>query len=448
MMGNNGLSLFMTKNAEAEPWLVPHAFVPLPDFASFKGLNSIIIYSRLGAGKTTTSLALAEFARAELKCLPLRWTPNLPPSPPPPSTELAMDQFSTILSAVAHEILHRHGQEFKKRLKESRNLDYLIEFLDHFIPPGDRDLLQKTVPAPKSHLIQRDTKPDIIATELIKNLSHLEYPGGIWILVDGLDWRSDAEKQSAINILRSILSTLPLFEINGLHFKMLLPLELEGELGDISAKVKERVSAHRLSWETKHLRGMIEKRLRLALDEGDILADQIYPEKELFGWLEACGGLSPRGWLEYFRPIFATVWENYQSDGVRRLTREEWDAARKRSSLQLRFYPEKKQVVIGMNSPRILPPEELAIFTYLYENRGKYCSKQDIFNKAYLPFNARGKGMKPGSTGEFPKEFDNLVNTAISRLRKSIEPLPKDPVFLTMKKNLGYRLSLQAFAEE
>ena len=157
--------------------------------------------------------------------------------------------------------------------------------------------------------------------------------------------------------------------------------------------------------------------------------------------------MSPRGWIEFFRPIFATVWENYASDGIRRLEKDEWIAARKRSSLQLKFYPDSSRVVVGMNSPRTLSQEELAIFSYLHENEGRYCSKRDIYNKAYLPFNTKGQNKEIDSQDELTKEFDDLVNTAIHRLRKSIEPLPKDPVFLTMKKNLGYRLSLQAFLD-
>lgn len=437
----------MTKNADAEPWLVQHAFVPPSEFEFFKGMNSSIIYARSGTGKTAVSCALAEYARNQLKCLPVGWMPNLMLSPQPPSTELAMAQFSDILSACAHEILQVLPQGSKKRAKDDRKFDFMAEFLHHFAPREDQKFLTKLVPVSKSFLINRDTKLDVIATELIKNLKHVGFPGGIWIMVDGLDWNSDIQKQTVVNVLQSILSTLQLFEISGFYFKMVLPMELERELTEIPARVKERVTASRILWEPKHLRMMIEKRLRLALGDDQIQADQIYPAKELFAWLEACGGLSPRGWLEYFRPVFATVWENYASEGLRRLDKDEWITARKRSSLQLRFYPDSSQVVVGMNSPRTLSQEELAIFSYLHRNEGRYCSKREIYNKAYLPFNTKGQGKEIGSQDDLPKEYDDLVNTAIHRLRRSIEPLPKDPVFITMKKNLGYRLSLQAFDE-
>jgi hypothetical protein len=445
MTKDKGLSVFMTKSAEAEPWLVPHAFVSPPEFEFFKGSTSNIIYAKSGAGKTAVSSALAEYACNQLKCLPIRWTLDVTPSSQPPGTELALMHFSDILSACAHEILQILSRVPKRRTKSDQNIDFVAEFLHHFTPREDHELLTKLISPSKSFLKTKDIRLDVIATELVNNIKHVGFPGGIWIIVDGLDWNSQAEKQTVVNMLQSILSTLSLFEISNFHFKMLLPIELEREHTEIPAKVKERVMISRISWERKHLQMMIEKRLRLALNDNQVQADQIYPAHELFAWLEACGGLSPRGWLEYFRPIFATVWENYLSEGLRRLNKEEWITARKRSSLQLRFYPDLSQVVVGMNSPRTLSQEELAIFSYLYNNEGRYCSKRDIYNKAYLPFNTKGQGKEIGLQEELPKEYDDLVNTAIHRLRKSIEPLPKDPVFITMKKNLGYRLSLQAF---
>ncbi|MDL1944333.1 hypothetical protein FBQ99_18520 [Chloroflexi bacterium CFX2] len=449
MTKDKGLIVFMNKNAEAEPWLIPHAFVPPPDFEFFKGSTSSLIYAKSGMGKTAVSCALAEYARSQLKCLPVQWTPDLTFNPQAPSTELANAQFSSVLSACAHEILRELPKDFKKRAKDNRNFDFIAEFLHHFTPKQDNELLIEKIPISKSFLIGRDTKLEVIATELIKSMQFVGFPGGIWIMVDGLTWNLDVQKQIVINVLRSILSTLSVFEIPNFHFKMFLPLELERELVENPARVKERVTTFRIAWEAKRLRAMIEKRLRLALDNEQVHADHIYSAEELFTWLEACGGLSPRGWLEYFRPIFATVWENYELEGIlRRLEKNEWVTARKRSSLQLRFYPDNSQIVIGMNSPRTLSQEELAIFSYLYKNEGRYCSKREIYNKAYLPFNTKGRGKELGPQDELTKEYDDLVNTAIHRLRKTIEPLPKNPVFLTMKKNLGYRLSLQAFLDE
>lgn len=444
----------MTKTAEAEmPWLVQHVFVPPPDFDFFKGPHSNVIYAKPGAGKTTLLFALEEYARHELECLPVRWTPELTGTLQPAGTDLANAQFTSILSVCACQIMEELPKDFKKRAKDGAKFSFLVDFLHRFLPSENKAILAQKVSPRKTHLTNQDTPLNVIAVELTKSLKHLGFSGGLWVMVDRLDLNTDARKQVAANVLQSILSTLSFFEIPDFHLKMFLPLELEGDLGETTAIKKERASETRIAWDVKQLQVMIERRLRFALDDEQIRADQIYPANQLFPWLEGCGGLSPRGWLEYFRPILATFWEIYNSEGLSRLEKrewmldeEEWKAARKRSSLRLRFKPEESQIVVGMNSPRTLSQEELAIFSYLQKNEGRYCSKRDIYNKAYLPFVTQGQGEDLTSDDVF--RYEDLINTAISRLRKTIEPLPKEPAFLTTKKDRGYRLSLQAFHED
>lgn len=454
MTTGKGLSVFMTKTAEAEmPWLVQHAFIPPPDFDFFKGPHSNVIYAKPGAGKTTLLFALEEYARHELECLPVRWTPELTGTPQSAGTDLANTQFTSILSACASQIMEELPKDFKKRAKDGAKFGFLTDFLHRFLSRENKALLAQKAPPLKAHLINQNTPLNVIAVELIKSLKHIGFPGGLWVMVDRFDLNSESRKHAATNILQSILSTLSFFEIPDFHLKMFLPLELEGNLGETTAIQKERAAETRIAWDAKQLQVMIEKRLRLALDDKQVRADQIYPIEQLLSWLEGCGGLSPRGWLEYFRPIFATFWEIYNSEGLSRLEKQEWildekewTAARKRSSLRLRFKPEASQIVVGMNSPRTLSQEELALFSYLHKNEGRYCSKRDIYNKAYLPFVTQGKGGDITSDDVF--RYEDLINTAISRLRKTFEPLPKDPVFLITKKDRGYRLSLQAFRED
>lgn len=444
----------MTKTAEAEmPWLVQHAFVQPPDFDFFKGPHSNLVYAKPGTGKTTLMFALEEHARHQLECLPVRWTPDLTENPQPANTVMANAQFTSILSACACQILEELPNDFKKRAKDGAKYSFLIDFLYRFLPSENKTILVKKVPPLKASLTNPNTPLNVIAVEMIKSLEQIGFPGGLWVMVDRLDLNSETRKQTATNILQSILSTLSFFEIPNFHLKMFLPLELEGELGETTAIKKERASETRIAWDAKQLQVMIEKRIRFALDNGQMRADQIYPANQLFPWLEGCGGLSPRGWLEYFRPIFATFWEIYNAEGLARLEKREsvldemeWTAARKRSSLRLRFNPETSQIVVGMKLPYTLSQEELAFFSYLLKNEGRYCSKRDIYNKAYLPFINQGQGGDTSSYDVF--QYEDLINTAIFRLRKTFEPLPKGPVFLTTKKDRGYRLSLQAFRED
>lgn len=435
------------------PWLIDHAFVPPHDFEFFKGPHSNLIYAKPGAGKTTLMFALEEYARHQLECMPVRWTPELTGTPQPAGTDLANDQFTSILSACACQILEELPSNFKRHAKGGGKYSFLIDFLYRFLPSENKAILSNKIPSLKVHLTNQHTPLNVIAVELIKSLEQIGFPGGLWVMVDQLDLNSEACKQKTTNILQSILSTLSFFEIPNFHLKMFLPLELEGELGETTAIKKERAAETCIAWDAKQLQFIIEKRLHFALNDEWIQLDQVYRIDKLLSWLAGCGGLSPRGWLEYFRPIFTTFWEKYNSEGLSRLKKREWvldemewTAARKRSPLRLKFKPETSQIIIGMNSPRTLSQMELTFFSYLYNNEGLYCSKRDLYNGAYLPF--VNQGHKEDTPYNEVSLYENLIDTAIYRLRKTIEPLPKDPVFLITKKDRGYRLSLQAFHED
>ena len=158
--------------------------------------------------------------------------------------------------------------------------------------------------------------------------------------------------------------------------------------------------------------------------------------------------MTPRGWLEYFRPIFSAYWDVFSNGKPRKLTKTEWINARKRSSLHLKFNSETNQVRVGMGAARILSPEVGAIFSYLYKNQGRYCTKKELYYKAYVPFVVpEDKVKEVGEQFALAKEYDDLINTVIYRLRQAVEPNPKDkePVFVTTKRDVGIRLSTQAF---
>jgi len=286
----------------------------------------------------------------------------------------------------------------------------------------------------------------IAATEFTKAMVATGFTG-VWLMVDGVEWLNDAQKINAVNSLRSILSTLKLFEIPYLSYKMALPSEFESELADAIAITRDRAMVFRISWDVRYLSSILERRLSLAVGDSTSF-DHIYSADAIRSWLEACGGMNPRGWIEYFRPIFSTYWDVISTGKPRKLTKPEWNHARSRSSLHLQFYPETNQVRVGMGEVKTLSPEVGAIFSYLYNNKGRYCTKKELYYKAYVPFTApENKVKEVGEQFALPKEYDDLINTVIYRIRQAVEPNPKDkePVFVTTKRDVGVRLSTQAF---
>ena len=77
-------------------------------------------------------------------------------------------------------------------------------------------------------------------------------------------------------------------------------------------------------------------------------------------------------------------------------------------------------------SSRALSPKEFILLTYLYERRGKVCSKDEIGAAVWSEY----------QSGVFDYQIENLVR----RLRSRIEPDPNSPQLLLTVRGLGYKL--------
>jgi DNA-binding response OmpR family regulator len=73
-----------------------------------------------------------------------------------------------------------------------------------------------------------------------------------------------------------------------------------------------------------------------------------------------------------------------------------------------------------------LSSKEFALLTYLYENRGKVCSKDEIGQAVWSEY----------EVGIFDYQIENLVR----RLRTKIESDPNAPQLLITMRGLGYKL--------
>jgi pSer/pThr/pTyr-binding forkhead associated (FHA) protein len=73
-----------------------------------------------------------------------------------------------------------------------------------------------------------------------------------------------------------------------------------------------------------------------------------------------------------------------------------------------------------------LSPKEFALAAYLYENRGRVCSKDEIGRAVWAEY----------QSGVFDYQIENLVR----RLRTKIEVDPNAPLLLVTIRGLGYKL--------
>lgn len=83
--------------------------------------------------------------------------------------------------------------------------------------------------------------------------------------------------------------------------------------------------------------------------------------------------------------------------------------------------------VVRLNrSPLALSPKEFVLLAYLYDHRGKVCSKEEIGQAVWAEY----------EQGVFDYQIENLVR----RLRTKIELDPNAPSILLTVRGMGYRL--------
>ncbi len=110
---------------------------------------------------------------------------------------------------------------------------------------------------------------------------------------------------------------------------------------------------------------------------------------------------------------------------------------RSESPPYLVFNVQDQSVAIGWRRIDDLPEGLLALLRYLYEHR-RICTRDELFNRAYFP--ARYPNAPLEDRREYPVEYNSTLDTAISRLRRKIEPDPKSPVYIITKPGKGYKL--------
>lgn len=74
-----------------------------------------------------------------------------------------------------------------------------------------------------------------------------------------------------------------------------------------------------------------------------------------------------------------------------------------------------------------LSPKEFALVSYLFDNKGRVCSKDEIGRAVWAEY----------QSGVFDYQIENLVR----RLRTKIEVDPNSPVLLVTIRGLGYKLT-------
>lgn len=447
-----GLAALDSLRAEDEPWLA-QCYTPPTDFPFMAGWRSALIFGDVGSGKTALRLALErEWCPPGTKppVLLVHWPLTIAPAPERAGMELVLEHVGQVMDVVARTLLQHLGQYpagwgaapswarnaltwFMQRHFQG-DLVHHIASLEGKIPAEGLALLRDAATASVPDVLYPGTPTPLIIAELVKALQVIGLEG-VRITVDGLEPWVTADAKRLAGHLEQFLSVLALFEHPRFAYTILLPSALESPLWSAGGVARRRATPHSLKWDTETLRAMIERRLSLALGEVNFTLEQLAPAEALIGWLERCGGRSPRGWLERVRPFVATYLAEIDKQGERKpLTAEQCLAVQERNPPRLSMDLDTGRVTVGWREVTGLQSGQQVLLHYLYQHRGQVCRRRDVY-RAYL----EGTGREVPDT-EFEKYYAGTLDNAIYRLRQAVEPDPAHPVLVVTVKGEGFRL--------
>jgi len=443
---------FDTLQAEDEPWLMS-CFVPPDDFSRMVRDRSIAVFGRPGAGKSALCAILAQYARKSGR-LVVPWQPvpditgDLPDSHTAHVQQILDRCGMAILEYLAQQ---SEGSEFWTAMPTwvRRTLNWFAHafvlgdlmvrvgpLLDEVEGLPGSGALKETLAMPLGGDLFPRHNVRIVVRELIKTLRRLGLEG-LWVLVDPLAPAGE-NRADLVQAIHHFFSTLPFFEQEGFTYKWFLPAWSEQEVLQATGIERRRLDPLYLAWKPEKLRSIVEARLDLATG-GDLsrIAD-LCDIPTLINWLEKVGGDLPREWLDQVRPLVEFYLDHPDKAPVDEKT---WFKLRQDHPPRLLLDQQNQRVFVG---GREIPLEEVSpqvygLLKYLYNHAGRVVSRAELYYRVYLGQETIPRG--PADEGYLsPPEYAGSIDTALWRLRRTIEPDPNNPVLLRTLRGHGVRL--------
>lgn len=438
-------SLFQTLKAENEPWL-DGVIVTLPIFERLSENNSTILYGEPGSGKTAARL---ELTKHQKKLFVVLWTPE-PLEEPAIGTELAHQAVQQVLG-VCLDALVVNGR-LPAQLKEpSGHITSALQwFLQKYSPFGDPTFF---IQSQADHLSQDDVQWYLKLLErsavspigarqinlkeqirlLITILRQADY-SGLLLAIDGLErWAPLRAGKQIEKLMDAILSTLMIFDIPGVTYKFFMPASLKSILQKTTGVERHRAIEVSLTWSFEELQTLLEKRITYALSTRKGSLNSLCEGNEFLAWLKEFGGVSPREWLRLTMPLIS----EHQQRG-KRLTLAQTREFIRRHPAPLRLHTERREVWLGQKCISIGSATEFRVLEYLAERPGKIGSLEELYYYAQAELDTVPDMAEPKWVAK--KAWRGAMDNVILRLRKKIEPDPKEPVYLVTHHGRGIEL--------
>ena len=431
-----GLSAFESLRAEEEPWL-GRCFVYPPEFSLMTRPRSTLIFGEVGSGKTALFLALRRVCVDRRSRLPVVWGPP-PGDAPSPVFPLVERVFAACAEALLSHLSH-HPKGFQEAPRDTQQT--IAWFIYRHLGPDASRLVAAyadradMAARPALHTLSSSYKenewlasasPGQLIAEWNKVLRGIGLQG-TWVLVG-----PDVDEESLPSI-HALLSTQEVVDKPRFAFKMVLPMEFKHRLASAGGVLRKWVDGYTMTWTTADLQEIVLKRLSIAAGKEIAEFSEICDDPDLLQWLEGTGGSSPRGWLESIARLAAHYLKRQ-----RPITIQEWHRIRASSPPPLLFDETTGAVTVGWRRIPSLSPVSAALMKYLYTHRDRVCTREELYYLAYLP--ACYPDAAGGDRDTTRAESRSVLDNAVSRLRKEVEPCPRHPIYIVTVRGKGYRL--------
>ncbi len=442
--------------AERESLLQPLVFVEPPAFSTYVGMRSLVIFGASGAGKTALRMALTRAVnpdQAPPTHLVARWQPELIEGEyGSPAVRRFARQALADCAVILLQTLARHPQLYSEapptvkdalhwfaqaNLASAPDRDRLLAALSE---EGGSEagiaLCRHLLNDPAPPVLRSDVAEQRIITLLAQSIQRMGLRGA-WVVMDGFEpWLRSAQSELSA-LLNAILSTLELFELHGFALKIIAPLELATDITRSWGARKGRIDIYTLEWSAAQLLQIVERHIAAKIErKAARLNDICAAQRDIQAWLERYGGATPRGWLRLVSPLVNAF---ITTSAARPLTPDEWRTLQRAHPPPLRIDLDTDRVFIGEAEIRSLQPASYRLLRYLYEHRDRRVSRSELYYRVYRGLNAEPNSPDDPSW-EDTKTWGNVLDNALLRLRRQLEPDPRDPIYIVTDRGWGIRL--------
>ncbi len=251
----------------------------------------------------------------------------------------------------------------------------------------------------------------------------------LYILIDRVDEREPmaSDPEQAANLLESLVTNLPVMELENTAFKLFITPEVMAALQQHSGLRLDRLLARDISWTEQDLQYLLDRRVEVFTEGALPSLDAVSESGNLVAQMATKAQGSPRTmlrlaeWLLYWHHVRigdgqALLLTKADLDkAIQSLDQEQQSSIEVGSSLPKGLWlDEKRQVWREGKCLGHLSPLLHALFEYLYEHRNQVCTMVAISDAVY------GNDLTS----------DETIRKLAVRLRKEIEPEPRHPRYI------------------